>query len=968
MQSLIRRGANSATIEIQLRNSSSRAYKRHIYGDHITIIREINASGSHYKIKAASGEIISTRLKEVEAIKHALGIQVDNPISVLNQDDARSFLGKGPEKMYALFRKATNLDQAEDKYKETLKTCDEAIEHLKMKEQASKELEKEYHSLRASYDQMRSYEEFEQQIQQLQNEYYWREVVEVETEAHDAETQYNTVCKKITELTQKGQDIEQIHRTGLSALEVLKRERDEKSLQKNALQQDVSTYESQAREAQSSLRTVQQTVQKYQDRFDREQKKVLDLEREIGNIQSGAQRNERARLTSRAAAARSAAEAARARERTAQHDAAQARGHAAHTRARADDAAAALRTHRHALNRLTQQLRDLESCSSDSLAVYGNSMVTLRKEVEEAVKRGEFSAPPKGPIGDYIKVTEKQWVGTLEHILGGSITTFCVNNASDSRKLIDIMNKVYGPARKPAVSCSAFLRRRHDVRAREVRGAGGGAAGGAPLRSALGWLQVDDPEVYNHLVDALRLETVLLVPDHQTAVELCSEEHRVPRHLSKAVSRDCAEYYPAPRYRSYGVRARPPRYLQHSSRDRTRQLKSEIQEAQVKLRELEGGARACEQEAERARQYERALADTLHALALDKIDKEEKEKIAIAELEQYQEPRQTVLEDELKLSKEKAQSVQEQLNAQLAEEQRWRGQHQQLDNKVRELRNRLSDLTSACRDLTEEIDREQIKLENIASQITECEVRVQKYRKELSRTKAALEEKKEVVRTKIEETSKLCPRVRNPRQKALITEELKNTKDKMNAMRCNGMTKVQVAEKLIVVKKKYHEISAELQQLGAVIESIKETAKQHLQFSHFAQTYIIRQLYYIFQSILTLRGYCGNIEVDAAAGRLRLQCSAGAAPHSAGLSGGEQSYSTVAFLLALWDCAEMPFYFMDEFDVFMDDVNRKIIMQLLINHALKNSGRQFVFLTPKDISCVSAGPQIDIHLLPNPRS
>lgn len=57
---------------------------------------------------------------------------------MLNQDDARSFLGKGPEKMYALFRKATNLDQAEDKYKETLKTCDEAIEHLKMKEQVSK--------------------------------------------------------------------------------------------------------------------------------------------------------------------------------------------------------------------------------------------------------------------------------------------------------------------------------------------------------------------------------------------------------------------------------------------------------------------------------------------------------------------------------------------------------------------------------------------------------------------------------------------------------------------------------------------------------------------------------------------------------------------------------------------------------------------------------------------------------------
>lgn len=56
ISAFIKKGANSATVEIKIKNSSAKAYKHEVYGDYITIVRNINASGgSSYKVKSASG-------------------------------------------------------------------------------------------------------------------------------------------------------------------------------------------------------------------------------------------------------------------------------------------------------------------------------------------------------------------------------------------------------------------------------------------------------------------------------------------------------------------------------------------------------------------------------------------------------------------------------------------------------------------------------------------------------------------------------------------------------------------------------------------------------------------------------------------------------------------------------------------------------------------------------------------------
>lgn len=71
--------------------------------------------------------------------------------------------------------------------------------------------------------------------------------------------------------------------------------------------------------------------------------------------------------------------------------------------------------------------------------------------------------------------------------------------------------------------------------------------------------------------------------------------------------------------------------------------------------------------------------------------------------------------------------------------------------------------------------------------------------------------------------------------------------------------------------------------------------------------------------------------------------------YALGLSGGERSFATICFVMALWQVMECPFYMLDEFDVFMDAFNRKTSQMALMAHAKRFTQNQFVLFTPLDL-------------------
>lgn len=122
-----------------------------------------------------------------------------------------------------------------------------------------------------------------------------------------------------------------------------------------------------------------------------------------------------------------------------------------------------------------------------------------------------------------------------------------------------------------------------------------------------------------------------------------------------------------------------------------------------------------------------------------------------------------------------------------------------------------------------------------------------------------------------------------------------------------------------------------------------------------------------FQYLLSERNFRGRILVNHTDKTLDIQVepdmsrASDVGRQAKTLSGGEKSFSTICLLLSIWEAMGSPIRCLDEFDVFMDNVNRAKSMGMMISAARRAVGRQFILITPQSMANVDLGDDVKIH-------
>jgi len=179
LKDLVRKEAGAdcagAKLRVTLLNKGSDGFMPEVYGDTITVERCISLKGGYngYRLLDQNGKEQSRRKADLDAMLDQLNIQVENPVAVLDQEEAKKFLTGKSEDKYAFFIKATELERLDRCY---ANIHDNIMEQNDVKQRAREGLQGAIDNtmrLRKEWEQFQEIDRLEVDLQRCRAEGTW---------------------------------------------------------------------------------------------------------------------------------------------------------------------------------------------------------------------------------------------------------------------------------------------------------------------------------------------------------------------------------------------------------------------------------------------------------------------------------------------------------------------------------------------------------------------------------------------------------------------------------------------------------------------------------------------------------------------------------------------------------------------------------------------------------------------------
>ncbi|XP_062981261.1 structural maintenance of chromosomes protein 6 isoform X2 [Elgaria multicarinata webbii] len=612
-----------------------------------------------------------------------------------------------------------------------------------------------------------------------------------------------------------------------------------------------------------------------------------------------------------------------------------------------------------ALDNQQRQLKELNESKTNRLKRFGQYMPDLCQAIERAHQQKLFKFKPIGPLGAFIHLKDAELALAVETCLKGLVLAFCCDNHKDERVLQELMSKFCQRGSRPQIIVNTFQGKVYDVRPRAVFH--------PEFPSVLTALDIANAEVVNCLIDMRGIETVLLIKSNHEARRVM-QQNKPPRNCKEAFTADGDQVF---ENRYYSNEYPRPRFL---SRDVEADISHLKKEVESKTANLSVFLQRIHSLAKEIRENNRLLSDHVrHRKELQiKMKKTMLEITDLENVEEHQSVDISALEEEIQENKLKIETVKDSIHKQKEKMEELKRILQEAEQKFAAIKDKIHHVQEEAGPVKDGLHQADDELERSKTNLTHYEEKERAHLESIKTLTDGLAIKEGQLAELITKASEIHPeRIEVNRTFKSLDTEMNRLREKINSERERTGDREEIIRQLQEAKEKYQTAESEVKNLKKFIKLLDEMMNQRYKtYSQFRRFLTMRCKYY-FNSLLSQRSYSGKIEFDHKNERLSITVQPGEGNKAAlddmkSLSGGERSFSTVCFIVSLWSIAESPFRCLDEFDVFMDMVNRRIAMDMMLKMADSQRYRQFILLTPQSMSSLPTSGIIRILRMQDP--